>query len=209
MRNPEKDIRTVYQRGEFAIQEVKDGYIIWNTEKDFQDGHTHISDLDTAKRIISLSVHKEVPKKLSRYLRVSLIRLSSDSDYTARIMAGAGNYMNFGEAVSRMRKGSKLTREKWVDGMYTFYIPDRVFHYSELDEQFQEKLNNTHSDEVMVKGFFNMRDQNGTLIVGWMASMEDMLADDWRIVRERIMRDRDGGTFRRDQEESTDDQTER
>lgn len=187
-----KDIKTVYQRGSFAIQEVKDGYIIWNTEKDFQDGHTHISDLDTAKRIISLSVHKEVPKKLSRYLRISLIRLSIDSDYTARIMAGAGNYMNFGEAVSRMRQGSKLTREKWADGMFTFYIPDRVKHISELEEPFREKLKQAHTEEVIVKGFFNMRDQDGILIVGWVASIEDMLADDWRIVRERIMRDRDG-----------------
>lgn len=203
-----KDIKTVYQRGQFAIQEVKDGYIIWNTEKDFQDGHTHISDLDTAKRIISLSLHKEVPKKLSRYLRISLIRLSSDSDYTARIMAGVGNYMNFGEAVSRMREGSKLKREKWADGMFTFYIPDRVLHYSELDEQFREKLKNAHSEEILIKGFFNLRDQNGVLVVGWMASMEDMLADDWKIVRERIMRDRDGETIRRGKKESTDNRTE-
>ena len=187
-----KDITTVYQRGPFAIQEVKDGYIVWNTEKDFQDGHTHITDLDTAKRIISLSMHKEVPKKLSRYLRISLIRLSSDSDYTARIMAGAGNLMNFGEAVSRMRQGNKLTREKWAEGMFTFYIPDRRIRISEMDEQFRDKLRSAQTDEVMVKGFFNMKDQDGILVVGWMASMEDMLADDWRIFRERIIRDRDG-----------------
>ena len=188
-----KDIKTVYQRGAFAIQEVSDGYIVWNMEKDFQDGHTHITDLDTAKRLISLSVHKEVPRRLSRYLRLSLIRLSSDSDYTARIMAGKGNYMNFGEAVSRMREGKRLTREEWADGMYAFYIQDRLIHLSEIDDEFREKLKEECTDKMMVKGFFNLRDQNGILIIGWMASMNDMLADDWKIVHERRMRDRNDG----------------
>lgn len=191
-----REVKTVYQRGTFAVQEVKDGYIVWNLEKEFQDGHTHISDLPTAKRLVSLSVHKEVPKKLSRYLRVSLIRLSSDSDYTARIMAGKGNYMNFGEAVARMRQGNKLKRECWAEGMFTFYIPDEMVHFRELSAAFKEKLKHSRcTDErgrVMVKGYFNMRDQNGTLVIGWMASMEDMLADDWQIVHDRLRRGQDG-----------------
>lgn len=190
-----RDVKTVYQRGTFAVQEVKDGYIVWNLEKDFQDGHTHITDLDTAKRLISLSIHKEVPKKLRRYLRLSLIRLSSDSDYTARIMAGKGNYMNFGEAVTRMREGSKLKREIWEEGMFAFFVPEKTVSISSMDEPFRKKLSNPLTDKQTIRGFFNLIDQNGVLIVGWLASMEDMMADDWKIVHDRILRDRDGQVF--------------
>ena len=64
---------------------VRDGYIVYNTSKMFEEGHTHISNINTAKYIINLSLYKKVPKHLSDYLLKSLIRISKDPIYVKKI----------------------------------------------------------------------------------------------------------------------------
>ena len=195
------EIRTVYQKDKFAVQKVRDGYIVWNTEKEFKEGHTHISDFDTAKRLISLSIHKEVPRSLSRYLRVSLMRLSNDADYTARILAGKGNCMNFGEATARMREGYKITREAWPNGVFVFYMPNKKIFFSDLSQEYRNRLRGTRSIDkngrIEIRGYFIIREEDGSLGIGWVAEIEDVLAEDWVIVHEKKERENDGETFLR------------
>ena len=61
------------------------GYIIHNTHKPFEEGHTHLNNFDTAKYIIKLAHHKTVPKHLSIYLIDSLIRISNDEFYIRQL----------------------------------------------------------------------------------------------------------------------------
>lgn len=64
----------------------KGHFIVHNTRKQFKDGHTHIDNYDTAKYIAYLVSYKKVPKKhLSDYLIESIIRLSTDKNYIAKI----------------------------------------------------------------------------------------------------------------------------
>lgn len=71
----------------------KQGYIIFRAQDQFilqnmaMNGfaHTHIEHFETAKMLIDLSVHKRVPRHLSRYLLISLIRINDDEDYVNRI----------------------------------------------------------------------------------------------------------------------------
>lgn len=80
----------VYENKDFII--LGDGgkhdsaYVLYNKRKEFADGHTHIRNYGTAKWVMELYQHKKIPYKLkSVYLLQSLIRISTDEEYTAKI----------------------------------------------------------------------------------------------------------------------------
>ena len=76
----------VYKKKYFNLYSNQEGYIIHNTHKDFQKGHTHINNYNTAKFLINLALYKTVPdKNMSKYLYQSLIRISSDQSYINKI----------------------------------------------------------------------------------------------------------------------------
>ena len=71
----------------FNIYSNNYGYIVHNTKKRFEEGHTHIKNFNTAKYVAYLSLYKKLPKKnhLSTYLIESVIRVSSDRKYIAKL----------------------------------------------------------------------------------------------------------------------------
>lgn len=75
----------VYEKKEFIIFQVKDGYIAYNTKKVFQEGHTHLKHFDAAKTAIDLVINKKIPKSTHGYYLISLIRLSEDEYYINKI----------------------------------------------------------------------------------------------------------------------------
>lgn len=77
----------IYKKKSYVIFRVRDGYIVHNKSKMFSKGHTHITNFDTAKYLINLSIRKTIPKHLSDYLLESLIRISGDEVYSKKIQA--------------------------------------------------------------------------------------------------------------------------
>ena len=75
----------IYEKKEFMIFKVKEGYIAYNTKKNFQDGHTHLKHFEAAKTAIDLVIRKKVPKSTDGYYLTSLIRLSEDDYYISKI----------------------------------------------------------------------------------------------------------------------------
>lgn len=71
----------VYRRKNFEIYGYKGAYVIYNKNKPFDTGHTHIKNFKTAKYLIQLVITSTVPKHLSLYLYESLMRISSDKQY--------------------------------------------------------------------------------------------------------------------------------
>ena len=77
---------TIYKKKNFKIYDCgKNEYIIHNTSLDFKDHHTHVKNFNTCKFLIDLCIHKTVPNHLSDYLIISLMRLSSDSNYKFKL----------------------------------------------------------------------------------------------------------------------------
>lgn len=77
---------TIYRKRYFNIYNAGNSFIVHNTKMDFTDGHTHIKNFSTAKFIIELSLHKTIPKHLSDYLIISLIRLNKqDIEYKDKL----------------------------------------------------------------------------------------------------------------------------
>ena len=62
-------------------------YIVHNTNKPFESGHTHIKNFNTAKYLAYLVTYNKIPKKgqLSNYLIDSLIRLTSSQPYLTKL----------------------------------------------------------------------------------------------------------------------------
>lgn len=76
----------IYKKRNFNIYDSgKDQYIIHNTNHEFSSHHTHVRNFKTCKFIIDLAIHKTIPKHLSNYLIISLIRLSDDCDYIEKL----------------------------------------------------------------------------------------------------------------------------
>jgi hypothetical protein len=75
----------IYEKREFIIFQVKDGYIIYNTKKNFQEGHTHLRHFEAAKTAIDLVIKKKIPKSTDAYYLTSLIRISEDNSYIEKI----------------------------------------------------------------------------------------------------------------------------
>jgi len=60
---------------------VENNFIVINTKKVFEEGHSHMSRFDVVKMIIDLAIRKELPKN-SKFVK-SLIRISTDKEFTS------------------------------------------------------------------------------------------------------------------------------
>ncbi len=79
-------MNTIYHKRHFNIYSVNNcEFIVHNTKLPFENHHTHINRFSTAKFLINISLYKTVPKRLSDYLLISLIRLSDDDEYTEKL----------------------------------------------------------------------------------------------------------------------------
>ena len=71
----------IYERKEYIILRVKNGYIVYNTKKNFENGHTHLQSFEMSKTIIDNIIRKKRPKTNNIYLIESHIRVTNDSKY--------------------------------------------------------------------------------------------------------------------------------
>lgn len=95
-------LEKVYECGSYVVFVVDNGYILYNTEKEFISGHTHLKSLKKAKAIINNCMFKKKPKDSNMYILSSHIRVSNDKayiEYIESLMAVKkskcnGNYCN-------------------------------------------------------------------------------------------------------------------
>lgn len=79
-------MNTIYHKRNFNIYSVnKREFIVHNSALPFEKHHTHINRFSTAKYLINISIYKTLPKRLSDYLIISLIRLTDDLEYIERL----------------------------------------------------------------------------------------------------------------------------
>ncbi len=75
----------IYKKNEYIIIKVRNGYIVYNTNKIFGEGHTHLKYYNAAKTAIDLAIRKKIPRSYSMYFLESLIRISDDISYRESI----------------------------------------------------------------------------------------------------------------------------
>ncbi len=86
--------------------------------------------------------------------------------------------LNFGDAIALLKKGAKVSRLGWNgQGMFLFLVPGSRFTVN------RPPLLGIYPEgtEISYHAHIDMRTACG-MIVPWLASQTDMLAEDWVIV---------------------------
>ncbi len=86
--------------------------------------------------------------------------------------------MNFSEALTAIKQGKRVARDGWNGkGMFVFLVPGSVFTVN------RPPLLGIYPEgtEIRYHGHVDMKTADG-MIVPWLCSQTDLLADDWGIV---------------------------
>lgn len=102
--------------------------------------------------------------------------------------------MNFGQAIWAMKLGARVQRAGWNGkGMWVALTPGTVIAKKETREgaarlYAQNPGNSAPLDSITIAAHIDMRAADGTLVIGWLASQTDMLAEDWSEVSAEELR---------------------
>lgn len=75
----------IYERKEYMIIKVKNGYVVYNSKKEFKEGHTHLKNYNMCKVLIDNLIKRKIPRTDNVYILTSHIRVSNDQDYNEEI----------------------------------------------------------------------------------------------------------------------------
>ena len=111
--------------------------------------------------------------------------------------------LGFGEALEAIKKGKRATREGWIGkGMFIFMRPADELHIDMVidkikslpktvkDYYLQDVTSDDgvriypadDADKVEFTPYLCMKDAQGRVVNGWLASQTDILSEDWEIL---------------------------
>lgn len=70
-----------YERFGYVVFKARQGWVAYNTNKKFEDGHTHLCSFESARDAIKFCMEGRVPMKADVYYLTSLQRLTKDNEY--------------------------------------------------------------------------------------------------------------------------------
>lgn len=90
------------------------------------------------------------------------------------------NAMTFGLAIEALKRGERVARAGWNGkGMWLILTHGRVINNIEPNS-FYERCG--FEAPVTICSHIDMKAADGSMVVGWLASQTDMLAEDWCII---------------------------
>lgn len=112
----------------------------------------------------------------------------SPKDVFERAYRSCDGGMTFGGAIELLKMGFKVARKGWNGKGMFIYMQDGSYPYfHQLKEDVQRKLVDSNctndSGVVTICPHIDMKAADGSIVIGWLASQTDMLADDWVVVR--------------------------
>ena len=91
--------------------------------------------------------------------------------------------MDFGEALKALKEGKKVARKGWNGkGMFLYLTTGSDVAYSKMKPETQKALITYPKSTVTINGHIDMKAADDSIVIGWLASQTDMLAEDWCIV---------------------------
>ena len=133
---------------------------------------------DLSPRIFDTIYDDIIKAVLMNHITVSVGDKRSKGDF---------KMMNFGQAIEALKNGKKVARVGWIGiGMFLYMTTGSVVH---LDEMKPETANYLRSfckdkcmDEIEICPHIDMKTADNKLVIGWIASQTDILAEDWYVV---------------------------
>lgn len=93
--------------------------------------------------------------------------------------------LTFGLALEAIKQGARAARAGWNGkGMWIAYTPGSEFapEYAKEGHAAAHRAAEAPSENVRLLPHIDMRAADGSMVIGWLASQTDMLAEDWTIV---------------------------
>lgn len=99
--------------------------------------------------------------------------------------------MNIGQAIEALKAGKRVRRAGWNGkGMWLALTPGSTIPViAEVDRSYpglrgaaRELALNESPRQIHIGAHIDMRAADGTLVIGWLASQTDLLAEDWEEV---------------------------
>lgn len=95
--------------------------------------------------------------------------------------------MDFGDALRALKAGAKVSRAGWNGkGMWIALTPGSAFEarHAKCGHAAAKRADELGfpEAEVVLLPHIDMRAADGSMVVGWLASQTDMLAEDWAVV---------------------------
>ena len=90
--------------------------------------------------------------------------------------------MNFGTAIECLKQGYAVARKGWIGKLYL--TGGSIVDFQDLRgnaKRFVTK-ETTRADAACINPHIDMVAADGSVVVGWLASQSDMLAEDWEVV---------------------------
>lgn len=91
--------------------------------------------------------------------------------------------MNFGQALEALKAGQRVARSGWNGkGMWLALQPGSTIPPDQARGGAAKGRADEGATEIVILPHIDMRAADGSVVVGWLASQTDMLADDWNVV---------------------------
>lgn len=94
--------------------------------------------------------------------------------------------MNFGQALEALKEGKKVAREGWNGkGMFLYLVNGSRPHSEDLRGECATHILPLCREDAVVKinSHIDMKAADDSIVIGWLASQTDMLAEDWEVIK--------------------------
>ncbi len=99
----------IFKKKNYVIIRVRNGFIVYNLDKAFEEGHTHLTSFGSAKYLINLALSHSIPYHLDKYRLTSLVRISDDSTYQEKVQTLIDNKKQKLQCYNAGRKSTMMT----------------------------------------------------------------------------------------------------
>ena len=109
----------------------------------------------------------------------------SPKDVFERAYCEVGQGMSFGDALKALKAGQRVARAGWNGkGMWLAYTPGSEFapEHAKPGHAAAFRAKEAPHEDVRLLPHIDMRAADGSMVIGWLASQTDMLADDWMVL---------------------------
>ena len=125
-------------------------------------------------RIINIKDTEDIIYTLTNIASEDWIVLDDDYEINEYI-----HTMRFGEAIRNIKTGKKVARKGWNGkNMYIYYQEGSTIEPKDARNDTLKSMKN----DIVINPHIDMKAADGSIVVGWLASQTDMLAEDWYIV---------------------------
>ncbi len=101
-----------------------------------------------------------------------------------------GSAMSFSAALACLKAGYRVARAGWNGkGMFVYLVPGSTVEFENLRGPAKEAAikatefeGGQQGSARYINGHIDMKAADGQLVIGWLASQTDLLAEDWMLV---------------------------